>query len=157
MEREERSSWWLGSNYLNVVIIVSVLLEHSSKSIKQQNSIPSNQVKVRTSEKVIRANYRFVNQTGIDCLNNILVQWNSWEMHPKVSVLTLVCMNVFLSRKAGVRLRQTSRTTVLYYQHVIMQPYQDQSLHSPVPITNSLFPLQVCQSWRKCFTKYLML
>ena len=67
-------------------------------------------------------------------------------MHPKVSVLTLVCMNVFLSRKGGVSLRQTSRTTVLYYQHVIMQPYQDQSLASPVPITNNLFPLQVCQS-----------
>ena len=38
-------------------------------------------------------------------INNILLQSNSWEMHPKVSVLTLVCMNVFLSRKPGVRLR----------------------------------------------------
>lgn len=66
-----------GSNYLNVVIIVSVLREHSSKSIKQQNSILYNEVKVSKSEKVSRANYRFVNQTETDRLNNILVQWNS--------------------------------------------------------------------------------
>ena len=43
-------------------------------------------------------------------------------MHPKVSVLTLVCMNVFLSRKPGVRLRHAAAWR--YNLPLIMQYYQ---------------------------------